>query len=166
MTQTTLWGAQIAAINSVVETGEVDPRAIERLAQQAGKEPAQMAQQVLQDFDGFHGAISSGIESAGVHDLELYDEFVGGDQRHYRTMQKAVRDLMMHNDTSGFDRLATSYREALDVIDPEAVAEVLDAAGIKHRRGDGGNIVMNLPGHEEVSYRAAMKAGMIKVSRA
>ncbi|WP_234853378.1 hypothetical protein [Paracoccus everestensis] len=161
----TMPGAQVAAINAVAETGGIDHRVIERLAQQSGQEPAQIAQQVQQVYDGFHGAISSRLEGAGVHDLELFDEFVGGDQRLYRDMQKAVRDLMMNNDTSGFERLAATYREALDVIDPEAVREALDAAGIKHRRGDGGSIVMNLPGHGEVSYRAAMKAGLIKVSR-
>lgn len=164
LTQATMPGAQIAALNSVVETGEVDPRVIERLAQQSGQEPAKMAQQVQQVYDGFHGAISSRLEGAGVHDLELFDEFVGGDQRHYRDMQKAVRDLMMHNDASGFDRLANSYREALDQIDPEAVMEALDAAGIRHQR-HGSSIVMTLPGHGEVSYRAALKAGLIKVSR-
>ncbi|VDS09259.1 hypothetical protein PARHAE_02456 [Paracoccus haematequi] len=157
-------GAQVAAINAVAETGEIDQRVIERLAQQSGQEPAKIAQQVQQVYDGFHGAISSRLEGAGVHDLELFDEFVGSDQRLHRDMQKAVRDLMMHNDASGFDRLATSYREALDQIDPEAVAEALAAAGIRHRR-DGGGILMTLPGHGEVTYRAAMKAGLIKVSR-
>lgn len=165
LNQATMQGAQIAAINSVVETGEVDRRVIDRLAQQAGMEPEQMAQQVQQVYDGFHAAVSSRLEGAGVHDLELFDEFLSGNQNHHRAMQKAVQDMMMHNDVSGFDRLAASYREALDQIDPEAVKEALDAAGIKHRRGDRGAIVMNLPGHGEISYRAAIKAGLIKVSR-
>lgn len=165
LTQSTMQQAQIAALNAVVETGQVSAAVIERLAQNSGQEPGQIAQQVQQVYDGFHGAISSRLEGAGVHDLELFDAFVEGDQRRHSAMKKAVRDLMMHNDASGFDRLAGSYREALDQIDPEGVKEALDAAGIKHWRGDGGAIVMNLPGHGEVSYRAALKAGLIKVSR-
>lgn len=165
--QGTQQGAQIAAINSVIETGEVDQRVIDRLAQQSGKEPAQVAQQVQQAYDGFHSAVASRLEGAGIHDLELFDEFIGNDGRRGREMQEAIRGLMMQNDLSGFDTLAQQYREGLDMIDPAAVQDALDAAGIQHRRSnDHSPIVLTFPGHGEVSYREAVRMGLIKVCRA
>lgn len=164
--QITMPGAQAAALNSVIETGEVDHRAMQRLAQQSGLDPQQMGQKVQEVYDGFHAAITGRMEGLGVHDLELFDEFIQNDNRTRREMQDAVRNLMMNNDPSGLDRLAASYTESLDQIDPEAVAEALDAAGLSYTQVKGKPIMLDCPGVGKVPYRDAVKLGLIKVSRA
>ena len=92
------------------------------------------------------------VEAQGGHDTDLFGDFVEGDPALGKELQKAVRGLMTSNDLSGFNQLATRLTQSLDKVDPQAVGAVLDASGIKHRKGQSGEIVMDLRG----SDRSAM----------
>ena len=81
-------------------------------------------------------------------------------------MQQAVRNMMMTNDATGFDRLAERFVQSPARVDPQAVMEALTASGIPHRRSAGGDLVLTFEGQGEVSYREAVKQGLIRVSRA
>ncbi|SCX87413.1 hypothetical protein [Paracoccus tibetensis] len=166
LTQTLPHDAQMAALNVMVETGDISQEMVTRMAERSGQDPAALAQQIEQTRAGFYDAVMSRMGGLGVHDDELFGQFVEGDPALTRQMQQAVRDMMVQNDASGFDGLAQKFTAALDRIDPDAVMDALDASGIKHRRGDGGTILMTLPGTGEVSYREAVRMGLVKVSRA
>ncbi|MGR3248557.1 MAG: hypothetical protein ACU0DH_08140 [Paracoccus sp. (in: a-proteobacteria)] len=158
---------QMAAINAVVETGSIDPEMIERMAQRSGADPAELARQIETVHEGFYDAVMDRVGALGVHDADLWGDFINTDSRMGREMQKAVRDMVMHNDPSGFDGLAQRFTQSLDKIDPESVTDALKAAGVPHRKHqDSGQILLTLPGHNELSYREAVKLGLIKVSRA
>lgn len=158
--------AQMAAINAVVETGSISPEMIDRLARQSGADPSELTRQVEDAHAGFYGAVMDRVGALGVHDADMFGDFIEGDSRMARQMQQAVRSMVMNNDPTGFDGLAQKFTQSLDIIDPEAVTDALKAAGLNHRRGGNGEILMSLQGHGEVSYRKAVRLGLIKVSRA
>ena len=106
------------------------------------------------------------VGALGVHDADMFGDFIEGDSRMARQMQQAVRSMVMNNDPTGFDGLAQKFTQSLDIIDPEAVTDALKAAGLNHRRGGNGEILLSMQGHPEVSYREAVRLGLIKVSRA
>lgn len=137
---------------------------IERMARQSGAEPAAISQAVQTAHKGFYNAVLDHVEARGVHDTDLFGDFIDSDPALSREMHKAVRNLMTGNDLGGFDRLATRFVQSLDKVDPEAVGAALDASGIKHRKVEGA-IVMTMPGVGEISYAEAVKLGLIKVSR-
>ncbi|TGN53780.1 hypothetical protein E4L95_15895 [Paracoccus liaowanqingii] len=157
---------QMAALNAVVETGSVSPEMIERLAQQSGADPVELARQVEAAHEGFYDAVMDRVGTLGVHDADLFGEFIEGDSRMAKQMQKAVRDMVTNNDPTGFDGLAQKFTQSLDMLDPESVTDALKASGIPSRRGNNGQILMSPPEHGEVSYREAVRMGLIKVSRA
>lgn len=157
---------QMAAINAMIETGIINSEMIERLAQRSGADPAELTRQVEAVHEGFYDAVMDRVGALGVHDDELFGQFIEGDSRMARQMQEAVRNMVMHNDATGFDGLAQKFTQSLDLIDPESVSTALKGAGIQHRKIDTGVILLTMPGHGEVSYREALKLGLIKVSRA
>lgn len=157
---------QMAAINAMVETGNISPEMIDRMAQKAGADPAALASQIEAVHEGFYDATLDRLGTLGVHDDELFGEFIQGDSRMVRQMQQAVRDMVMNNDPTGFDSLAQKFTAELDLIDPESVTAALKGAGIQHRKSGSGEILLTMQGHPEVSYREAVKLGLIKVSRA
>lgn len=158
--------AQMAAINAVVETGSFSPEMIERMARQSGADPSELSRQVEDAHAGFYGAVMDRVGALGVHDADMFGDFIEGDSRMARQMQQAVRSMVMNNDPTGFDGLAQKFTQSLDMIDPEAVTDALKAAGLSHRRGGNGEILMSLQGHGEVSYREAVRLGLVRVSRA
>lgn len=166
LTQALPHDAQMAALNAMVETGDISEEMVTRMAERSGQDPAALAQQIEQTRAGFYTAVMDRMGGLGVHDVDLFGEFVEGDAAMKRQMQQAVRDMMVQNDASGFDGLAQKFTAALDRIDPDAVMDALDASGIKHRRGDNGALLMTLPGTGEVSYREAVRMGLVMVSRA
>lgn len=157
---------QMAAINALVETGSINSEMIERMAQRSGADPAEMARQIETVHEGFYDAVMDRVGALGVHDADLFGDFIETDSRMAREMQKAVRDMVMHNDPSGFDGLAQRFTQSLDLIDAEAVTDALKAAGVPHRKHHTGQILLTLPGHSELTYGEAVKLGLIKVSRA
>ncbi|MFN3279580.1 MAG: hypothetical protein ACK41Y_14455 [Paracoccus hibiscisoli] len=157
---------QMAAINAVVETGNISPEMIDRMAQRSGQDPEELTRQVLAVHEGFYDAVMDRVGALGVHDDELFGDFINTDSRMARQMQQAVRDMVMNNDPTGFDSLAQKFTAELDLIDPESVTAALKGAGIQHRKSGSGEILLTMQGHPEVSYREAVKLGLIKVSRA
>lgn len=166
LTQNLSADVQMAALNAMVETGDISEEMVTRMAQRSGQDPAALAQQIEATRAGFYGAVMGRMGGLGVHDADLFGDFVEGDAAMKQQMQQAVRDMMMTNDASGFDGLAQKFTQALDRVDPDSVMDALDASGIKHRKGDGGTILLTMPTVGDVSYREAVRMGLIKVSRA
>lgn len=157
---------QMAALGAIVETGQVGPEMIERMARQSGAEPAEIAEAVEIAQAGFYDAVMARMEGMGVHDEDLFGEYVERDPQLARQMQRAVRGLLMENDPSGFDALASGFVQSLDRVDPRAVTDALQASGIPFHKAANGHLVLTLPGVGQVSYAEAVRAGLIKVSRA
>ena len=165
LTQHVAPSMQMAALNTFVETGQVGPEMIERIARQSGAEPGEIAEAIEAVHEGFYDAVIGRVGNLGVHDDDLFVEFVEGDPQLSRQMKQAVRGLLTENDPSGFDGLASAFVQALDRVDPHAVTDALTAARVPFQKGADGRLVLTLPGAGQVAYAQAVKAGLIKVSR-
>jgi hypothetical protein len=105
------------------------------------------------------------LESLGVHDHDLLAEWIDQNPERIAMMQDAVMSLMTSNSTAGWDQIAESYVQSLDQIDPGAIEDACEGAGIPVKRV-GGKMVLTFPDGAEASYSVAVKQGLIKVSRA
>lgn len=166
LTQSLSADVQMAALNAIAENGNISEDMLNRMAQRTGQDPAALAGQIEAARTGFFSSVMDRLGGLGVHDDSLFGDFIDRDPALSGQMKQAVRDLLMTNDVTGFDGLAQKFTQSLDRVDPDAVMDALDASGIKHRRGDGGSILMTLPGAGEVSYKEAVRMGLVKVSRA
>jgi hypothetical protein len=158
-------GTSMAMVQSYLRDGDFDARLIDRAASQAGVEPAVLAAKVEAAASGLEAAMDARLESLGVHDHDLLAEWIGQSPERVQMMRDAVLSLMTSNSTAGWDAIAESYVQSLDTIDPEAVVEACEDAGIPVKKV-GGKIVLTLPGGAEVSYGVAVRQGLIKVGRA
>ena len=80
-------------------------------------------------------------------------------------MRDAVLSLMTANSTAGWDQIAEDFVAELDQIDPGAVEDACEDAGIPVKKVNG-KMVLTLPGGAEVSYGVAVRQGLIRVGRA
>ena len=158
-------GTSMAMVQSYLRDGDIDARLIDRAASQAGVEPAAMAEKLEAAMSGMEAAMDARLESLGVHDHDLLAEWIGQSPERLDQMREAVLSLMTSNSTAGWDALAESYVQSLDQIDPGAVEEACEDAGIPVKRV-GGKMILTLPGGAEVSYGVAVRQGLIKVGRA
>jgi hypothetical protein len=157
---------QTVMLNSYLGTGEIDARAIERAAAQAGIEPEEMAAKVQAAQAGMEQAVEGLLAQHGVHDTDLFAEFIHGNGERLHAAREATRALLTANSTQGLRELADSFAENLDRIDPAGVTEALEASGIPFRRdGQSGKLLLTIDGYQ-VSFGQAVKAGMIKVRKA
>ena len=73
---------------------------------------------------------------------------------------------MMYNSTAGFENLARDFAASADMVDPASVDEALREAGIPFTRTPKGvNLNLRKQGLGEMSFRHAVKEGIIKLSR-
>jgi hypothetical protein len=130
-------GTSMAMVQSYLRDGDIDARLIDRAASQAGVEPAAMAEKLEAAMSGMEAAMDARLESLGVHDHDLLAEWIGQSPERLDQMREAVLSLMTSNSTAGWDALAESYVQSLDTIDPAAVEEACEDAGIPAKRVGG-----------------------------
>lgn len=155
-----------AALNSVLRDGEVDARVISRMSQQTGIDPAILLDQVTTVQGGMYDAVTNKLATLGVHDEDVFSDFINSSGEYQQRLTDAVRSLMTSNSTKGFEDLAADYTASLYRLDPEAVTNALDASGVTYTKGHGGSLLLALPGVGQLTYEQAVKGGFVKVSRA
>lgn len=159
---------QMAALDSLIRNGgTMDEGMIGRMATQAGVEPAQMAETVNRAYEGMEKAVYDRMAPLGVYDADAFTAFIHSDPAVHQRMVESVRDLMSSNSTKGFESLATEFAELADKIDPSAVEDALNDAGIKFRRLPQGGVLLDLKaqGQGELAFKQAVKLGIIKLRR-
>jgi hypothetical protein len=158
---------QMGALDSFLRNdGEVDIKVLERMASQAGVEPAAMEEIVSRAHAGMEEAVLKHLGPLGVYDGEAFAAFLHGEADTKAKFVEAVRDLVMHNSTRGLEGLAEQFAERVDMVDPESVEAALEVARIPFARNPDGGLVLDLSalGIGQVSFRQAVRAGLIKLS--
>lgn len=157
---------QIAALDSIMRTGEVDTRILERMASQAGVEPHTMADMINSAHDGMQTAVMQRLAPFGVYDPDAFTDCIHSDPRTHQRMIESVRDLMMNNSTKGMENLAEEFAMVADTVDPASVHEALRDAGIKFSRMSEGGVLLDLTaqGLGQMPFRQAVRLGYIKLS--
>ena len=144
---------QMAAINAVVEIGSIDPEMIERMAQRSGADSAELARQIETVHEGYYDAVGA----LGVHDADLFGDFIETASRIGREMHKAVRDMVIRNNSSA----PTGWPSGTPIArqDRPGVCHECTQGGWRpqQRHQDSGQIPLTLTGCNEFSYRAAVR---------
>lgn len=165
LVETVAPSTQMAIISAYIADGEISSNIISRAASQAGVSPEEMTAKLDAAMVGMEHAVAERLAPLGVHDAELFGEWLWGTTDRQGRAHEAIFALMTGNSTTGIDQLAGEFAESLDQFDQEAVTYALDEAGIAHRK-DGGRVIIILPDGTQLSYGVAVKQGLIKVSRA
>ncbi|MBR2575006.1 MAG: hypothetical protein IKE14_11830 [Loktanella sp.] len=155
-----------AALNSVLRDGEVDTKVISRMAQQTGMDPAVLLDQVTTAQSGMYSAVTAKLATLGVHDEDVFSDFINSDSENQHRVTEAIRSLMTSNSTKGFEDLAADFTASLYRFDPDAVTDALDVSGVTYTKGYAGSLLVALPGVGQLTYEQAVKGGFLKVSRA
>lgn len=155
-------GAQVQALNDIIETGEVSKDALGKLASGLGFEPHQAHGMLTEIRQGFERQADRIAESYGVDPEAVWEHA----RKHSKSdLDQAMRIHAMNRDTSGYAPLVQSYLMSMAKEDPEAILGATMGSGIKARRGTDGKIILDLPGYGSTSFEAAVKAGLIRTSR-
>jgi hypothetical protein len=159
---------QMMAMDSAIRNGgEIDAKLLERMAMQAGVPTELMADAVATAWEGMGTAVIERLSPLGVYDADTFAWFLNSDPRTHQKFVESARDLMLNNSTRGLETLAEEFAMSADKVDPASVEEALHDAGIKFSRMGGGGVVLDLTaqGLGQVSFRQAVREGIIKLSR-
>ena len=159
---------QVAALHSFLRNGgEVDQNTVNRMASQAGVEPAVMAETIEAAHTGMTAAIMEKLRPLGVYDPDIFSHYLHGDNQTHQRLIDSARDLMMNNSTKGFEALAEDFAMSADKVDPAGVADALSERGIKFSRTASGGYLLDLTaqGRGQMMFKQAVQLGYIKLSR-
>ncbi|MGE7417004.1 hypothetical protein [Methylobacterium tarhaniae] len=154
---------QVAALQDAITAGEVSATTISRAASESGREPSKLAAEVATTMEHFRAQAVTAVESWGGGDAE--DFFDWARTHKPREMKAAMQAHGMERNTRGYQPLFQEYVAQVGDTDPDAVLNASFGGGITARK-EGKAVVLNIPGRGEMSYRAALKAGLIRVSGA
>lgn len=137
---------------------------ITQAASQMGKEPAQVRAMVDQVRGAFEAQARSVVDRVGPHADDVF-AWASQDPKGRDLMKQAIQDQALKRTTSGYQKVAQAYLENLDAHNPEALLNAQLGEGLEIRKGQNGKLILKTP-KGEMEYRSAIKAGLIKISKA
>jgi len=158
-------GLTIAAMDEILQRGEVSSSRLAALASQAGLEPHEVAEKFNAAHAAFYDAATSRMETLGVTDEDAFEAFVKDHPQQYQAMVKGARDLVMSNSTKGLDAVADAFLERADHYMAEDVKDALEAAGYGHKPDGRGGLLVVLNGGAQVPFQVAVRQKIITFSR-
>jgi hypothetical protein len=152
-------GTQVRGILGVIDNGEVTQATLNSAATEAGIEPSAMQAKINSAMDGFRSQAASLAKSTGA-DPEAFFEWAKANRT--GDMKEAMRNHVMQRTTAGYAPLLREFNESLAERDPDVVLNAtFPDAGVRAFRGNDGAVVLSIPGKGTMSYRSAVKAGLI-----
>jgi hypothetical protein len=152
-------GTQTRGLLGIIDTGEVSLATLNSAATEAGIEPSAMAAKVNSAMEGFRAQAESLAKSTGADPAAFFD---WAKANRTGDMKKAMLDHAQQRTTAGYVPLLREFNESLAERDPEAVLNAhFPDAGVKAFRAPDGKVVLSIPGRGTMSYRSAVKAGLI-----
>ena len=158
-------GVTIAAMDEILQRGEVSSSRLAALASQAGLEPHEVAEKFNTAHAAFYDAATSRMETLRVTDEDAFEAFVKDHPQQYQAMVKGARDLVMSNSTKGLDAVADAFLERADHYMAEDVKDALEAAGYGHKPDGRGGLLVVLNGGAQVPFQVAVRQKIITFSR-
>jgi hypothetical protein len=152
-----------ALSNPAVEAdlAEILPGTLNRAASESGIEPNVLGERINTVVENFTHQAESMLKGLGADDPSAFWDWA--QENHKAELQRAMSDHAMLRTTSGYTPLYQSYVETLADHSPEDVLNASFGSGIKAQMIDR-QVVLDIPGHGRMTYRSAIKAGLIKVS--
>lgn len=153
------------AIEDLAKGQYVREEAIGRMASELGIEPDDMQGRVEQVRGAMQEQAMNRMAAHGVADAQEIVNWAW--ENAPEMMGEAIRTHATQRSTKGYDKVVQAYTEQLDNVAPHALLNAQPGDGIRSiRRADNGKILLTLDDGQEMEYRAAVKAGHIKLSKA
>lgn len=156
-------GLQVAAVQEIISNGAVDATTLNRAASEAGIEPGEMQQRVDSFVQNFETQALKAIVSYGSDDPRGFIEWA--QQHRPNDLKEAGRKQGLDRSTKGYEPMVREYLASMAEHDPESVMKAHFGGGITATKIKG-QVVLNIPGKPPMTYRTALKEGLIKVSGA
>jgi hypothetical protein len=156
-------GTQINALQQIINRGAADAATITHAASEARMEPSQMNAHVQNVMDAFRAQAVTTVQGHGGADAETFFDWARENKP--REMKAAMQAHGMERSTKGYEPIFREYVASIADDDPEAVLSAKFGGGIKAQR-IGKDVVLTIPGRGQMTYRTALKEGLIKVSGA
>jgi hypothetical protein len=149
-------------LNLMSEGKELDETLVGELASNAGVEYAQMVDRLDDIQTGFALQAGQVISDHGLNPESVRDwAFKNAPQ----LMRSAIQRHVMNRSTDGYNRVAQEYMANLDKIDPDAILGASLGQGIHVGRDSQDNVIVSLPGGQQMKWESAVRAGIIKLSK-
>lgn len=162
LVQATSPSTQISAMADYITHGSPRPETVEAFATQLGL-PAEAAKAKLEAaHNAFIAQGTAAVASIGVPDPEAW--YAWAEKTHPGELKLAMEQHVRERTTAGYRKLAQSYMERLDTIDPEAILTAELGPGVRVRQDAQGRIVVTVPDGRSMSWAGAVKTGAIKLS--
>jgi hypothetical protein len=157
---------QVSAVRQLVEHGEIDATTVSNIASQLGVEPSQFAHMAGRIVEAFSAQASSAVASVvggTVDPQQVFDYFRSVDPA---ALKEAMTAQARERSTAGYKSLARQYAQTMDQHSPQAVLDAAKQAGIEASYDDrNGVVVLDVPGYGRMSWKSALDAGFISLSR-
>ncbi len=155
-------GAQIRALVDVTSKGEVSADTIRAMADTAGVSPQQLQADLAKVQDAFAGQAAKAFRAGGVSDP---DDFVAwAEQHHGGEFRDAMSQHVMDRNPKAYAKLVSKYLASSDSSIPADIMDATSSTGVRVRKVDG-QFVLDLPGIGTMSYAAAVRQGVVRLSR-
>lgn len=135
---------------------------ITHAASELGMEPTKVRAMVEQVRGAFEAQARSTVDRAGLPSDEV---FAWAYQNKPDLMKQAIREQATMRSTKGYQRVAQAYMENMDTINPDALLNAQLGEGLEIKKASNGKLVLKTP-KGEMEYRAAVRSGLLKFSRA
>jgi hypothetical protein len=154
--------SQVAVLQQLVSSGEILPGTLARAASEGGIEPSVLNDRINTVVQGFQHQAETMLKDLGADDASRFWEWA--QDNHQAELQKAFTAHAMERTTKGYQPLFQQYIETLADHSPDDVLNAQFGPGITAQKIDG-KVILDTP-HGRMSYRSAVKAGIIKVTGA
>lgn len=141
--------------------GTIHQNTLARAAEESSLEPSALNDRINTVVQGFQHQAETVLKGMGADDASRFWDWAN--ENHKDAFQKAMTSHAMERTTKGYQPLYQAYVETLADHSPEDVLNAQLGDGITARKIDG-KVVLDIRGHGQMTYRAAVKAGIIKVS--
>lgn len=155
-------GAQLRAMTEIISKGEVSADTLRAMADTAGVSPQRLQTDLAQVQDAFAGQAAKFVMGSGVTNPEAF--FDWAEQHHRGEFKDAMNQHVMDRNPKTYAKLVGKYLASGDSSIPDDVMEATSSSGVSVRKVDG-QVVLDLPGIGTMSYAAAVRQGLVKVSR-
>lgn len=149
-----------AAIGAIASGNEIDDDTLGRIASSQHREPEQVREQVGQVREMFELQAQQKVRDSGLDPDML---FAWAYAERPKLMNVAIRQHLHSRSTRAYEPVMDAYIEALPDIDPNLALNVAFGDGTTVRKGPKGEVLVKLRNGMETSWKAAVKAGYIKL---
>ncbi len=155
-------GDVMSCITSIANTGDINEKAVDRIASQMGLEPEAARDRANTIRAGFESQARATVESGG---LDSDDVFNWAWENKPDLMRQAIIQQATQRNTKAYQSIADEYVLGMDKINPDAIMTAQLPEGMTPVQRKDGTILIKTS-HGEYSWGALVRSGAISIGKA